>query len=116
MNGADEPLDGEDVELADTRPDMLWFPVLGAVPVDLAALLFTLTLEAMAMTKDWRVIVIGCVVWWLSGKLVAQDYHAINRVNRYVASTGWNLDGRRQHGTASTSPFPLRSKRLRGVA
>lgn len=102
----DEPLSAETLELADTRPPMAWLPWLGAVPVTAAGLLFTGCGLTMALTGSWAGFAPFFPLWWGVGKLIALDYHALTRIDRWLATSAWSWDANAEGG-ASASPFPL---------
>lgn len=111
---AEEPLEVHTIELADTRPTMLWVPYLGEVPIQLGAIIFGIA-GVCFVALGWKYSLWGPVAWFGTARLVALDYHAITRVERWLNTSAWTLDANNQGG-ASTTPFPLKSTRPRGMA
>ena len=109
----EEPLESHTIELADTRPTMVWLWHLGTVPVPLFALIFGIT-GILFVTISWKFIFAGMAACFLAGRMVAKDYHAITRLERWLNTSAWTLDSKDQGGS-SVTPFPLISRRLRGM-
>src|SRR3954471_15395724 len=115
QNTEDEALNSLTVELADTRPAMIWLPLLGALPIEAAALVLGLFGEAMVVTRDWALLVPAPIVWWVASRLISLDYHAFTQARLWLATSAWTFDAKPQGG-ASASPYPLHRKRPRGIA
>lgn len=110
----DEPLDSFELELADTRPSMIWAPYVGGIPVDLAALLVFVFGQWTVSTGDWRVVVLAPGIWWIGSWLMESDLHALTLIQRYLATSAWSLDSKVQGGAGPTT-MPLRTRRPRGM-
>lgn len=97
-----EPLDSLVIELADTRPTMAWLPWLGEVPNGIAALLFSsagICLSLLGLKFTLWVF----PAWFGLSRLIALDYHALTRWNRWIATSAWTFDAD-DYGGASVSP------------
>ncbi len=109
----EEPLESHTIELANTRPTMLYVWYLGAVPIQLGALIFGAAMICF-VTLGWKYSLWGPVVWWGAGRLVAMDYHAITRWERWLNTSAWTLDAKDQGGS-SVTPFPVNSQKSKGM-
>lgn len=109
----DEPLEAYSIELADTRPTMAWIPYLGEVPLGIGVLLFVSAGICVSQLGLFYALWTPAA-WFGIGRLVALDYHALTRVQRWYETSMWNLDGARHRGV-SVSPMPQRPKIPRGM-
>lgn len=124
-----EPLRSDPLELADTRPQMIWFWFVGEVPVPAAAIILSGFGFLMAATGSWYWLLPIAPVWWTASQLIAADYHMFTRVQLWLNTSFWGLDTAAEGG-ASVTPFPvnetaasavraalgLRAARGRGIA
>jgi type IV secretory pathway VirB3-like protein len=106
----DEPLSSVTLELADTRPVMVWLPWLGALPIQAAGLLITVFGVLMSIMGSWIWFMPLAPVWWAGARLVALDYHAFTRIDRWLATSAFSWDAGTEGG-ASATPGPTRPRR-----
>lgn len=125
----DEALRSDTLELADTRPTMVWAWFIGSVPVAPAAMILTGFGVMMGVTGSWMWLPPIIPVWWLASQLIAADYHAFTRLGLWLDTSFRSLDAHVEGG-ASVAPFPvgrsnsdavrealgLRRPRARGIA
>lgn len=110
---AEPSLEGAVIELADTRPDMIWLPFIGAIPVEIAALIFGVAgLCVNFLGIKWGLW--APLAWFGLSRVVARDYHGTTRIMRWLEVSAWTFDRKRHRGT-SASPLPLNHRHPRGL-
>lgn len=102
----DEPLRSDPLELADTRPQMIWFWFVGEVPVPAAAMILSGFGFMMAASGSWMWLLPIAPTWWLASQLIAADYHMFTRAQLWLNTSFWSMDSHVEGG-ASVAPFPL---------
>jgi len=112
--GEDQELDSLPLELAATRPQMIWAPILGAVPTEAAAILFVVFGITVLSAKVWWTIFPCIVAWWVVAQLISRDFHAITLVKQWLGTSAWTFDADREGGAGPT-PTPLFQHRARGM-
>ena len=98
----DEPLAVLPVELAATRPAMIWLPWLGGIPVMAAALILAVFGELALAGKLWWMIFPALASWKVCAMLISRDYHALTLVQKYLATSAWTFDAGAQGGAGPT--------------
>lgn len=107
MRDEDEALETDTIELADTRPAMVWLPYLGELPVPGAAIILSGFGFMMAALGSWMWLIPIIPVWWGASRIIALDYHAFTRIQIWLNTSAWSRDAGTEGG-ASVAPFPLR--------
>lgn len=110
---AEQDIETHSIELADTRPTMFWLPYLGEVPITLFALNFGI-FGCAYILFGWKWALGFPAVHFLFGRLIAFDYHAITKIQRWLSVSAWTLDAHYTGGYSAT-PNPQITKKPRGM-
>lgn len=114
MNPNEEPLDSHRVELADTRPNMLWVPYLGEVPIIMGAFIFGLGCLCITVI-GWKYCFWAPIAWYGVGKLIELDYHAITKTELWFNTSAWSKwKDKKDQGGVSLTPF-IANDKYRGM-
>ncbi len=109
----EQELESHVIELADTRPTMMWLPYLGEIPIQVGGLLF-IAAGLCYSAFGWKYCLWGLAAWKCLSIWTASDYHAMTRFERWLNTSAWSLDSKDQGGS-SVTPFPINSQRPRGM-
>jgi hypothetical protein len=113
MTGEREELAKLPVELATTRPTMLWLPWLGAVPVAMGALLFFVFANLVLVFKLWWMIIPGVASWKIMSMLCGLDWHIMTLFQVYLRTSCWDT---RTHAEGGAGPRTVLKRSIwRGV-
>jgi hypothetical protein len=115
MQPEKEELQTYNIELPDTRPQMLPIPYVGDMPIDAAALIIVAA-GLLFIFFGWKFAIWAPIAWYVCGRLIAHDYHALTKINRWLEVSAWTpaADVARHGGTGAT-PNPQKPAWVRGM-
>ena len=105
------------VVLADTHPTPMPVPFvsawLGELPWVLGVVYVCGGLM-LSVVGNWRATLCVLPLWWITGRYFDRDPHALTTLLRWLQTSAWDLNKRRNSG-ASVPPLQLRPRVPLGI-